>query len=357
MDAATLSPAASDAEKAAYYARLAMAAANRASGAAGAGLGAGAGSQPATPPRLPGYSSPVGSPVAPTIAQQRGMYNASLAQAASSPTPAQRQLQEHWAAAQAQLHQQQQAQWDQQQMRYAAAVAAAGSPAASAPTVGHPSQRALAVAAASMAGNGGRAPSPIGIPMPVRPGPDGAYGAGAIIGTPTASRSASPLHRIGGASPSHGSPTNGGGTPSNTGAKHEVEVLRMKLQRANERIEEKDRRLQQALQDQDALAQKVLGKTTDAQGNALQDIYSARGAQVESLTQQLRVRSVFAVHVSPCACCALLVIAVCCVASTVPVHVPVHVPGPGVVFAHGVKRVRLTHHCRCVLLSLPGCTR
>ena len=349
MDAATLSPAASDAEKAAYYARLAMAAANRASGAAGAGLGAGAGSRPGTPPSLPGYSSPVGSPVAPTIAQQRGMYNASLAQAAAS--PAQRQLQEHWAAAQAQLHQQQQAQWDQQQMRYAAAVAAAGSPAASAPTVGHPSQRALAVAAASMAGNGGRAPSPIGIPMPVRPGPDGAYGAGAIIGTPTAPRSASPLHRIGDASPSHGSPTNGGGAPSNTGAKHEVEVLRMKLQRANERIEEKDRRLQQALQDQDALAQKVLGKTTDAQGNALQDIYSARGAQVESLTEQLRVRSAFAVHVTPCACRALLVIAMCCVVSTVPA------PGPVVVFAHGVKRVGLIHHCRCVLLSRPGCTR
>ena len=349
MDATTLSPAASDAEKAAYYARLAMAAANRASGAAGAGLGAGAGSRPGTPPSLPGYSSPVGSPVAPTIAQQRGMYNASLAQAAAS--PAQRQLQEHWAAAQAQLHQQQQAQWDQQQMRYAAAVAAAGSPAASAPTVGHPSQRTLAVAAASMAGNGGRAPSPIGIPMPVRPGPDGAYGAGAIIGTPTAPRSASPLHRIGDASPSHGSPTNGGGAPSNTGAKHEVEVLRMKLQRANERIEEKDRRLQQALQDQDALAQKVLGKTTDAQGNALQDIYSARGAQVESLTEQLRVRSAFAVHVTPCACRALLVIAMCCVVSTVPA------PGPVVVFAHGVKRVGLIHHCRCVLLSRPGCTR
>lgn len=116
-------------------------------------------------------------------------------------------------------------------------------------------QRALAVAAAAVAR--GEAPGGLSTPlqpMQVRPGPDGSYGAGARVATPlgfdrTPATSAAPPPP-----PLIGSPLARG---VSDGGEDEAAALRGKLDRANERIAEKDRRLQQALADQDALTSKV----------------------------------------------------------------------------------------------------
>ena len=118
-------------------------------------------------------------------------------------------------------------------------------------------QRALAVAAAAVARGEARAsPSTPVQPMQVRPGPDGSYGAGARVATPLGFD-----REFNGVAPPPppliGSPLARGASAGHTDGDDEASVLRGKLERANERIAEKDRRLQQALADQDALTSKV----------------------------------------------------------------------------------------------------
>ena len=95
------------------------------------------------------------------------------------------------------------------------------------------------------------------VPMQIRPGPDGSYGAGATVSSPTGFRSSSSPSPMGmdppPPPPALSLPTSGRISASAADMEAELNDLRRRLDNANTRVAEKDRRLRQALADQDAL--------------------------------------------------------------------------------------------------------